>query len=500
MKIALYGINKGLQTLYSLIRDNIYISAICYKKNEYPYSILGKPTVYYDDIKENPYEWKVILAPNANSSVVLEEMKNDGVQAEIYQGNLDTRMYVADLEIDSLSISFFIKENRKRNVYIYGVDDRSIQFYKKMKYLDFNIKAFLTEDDEVPEEIDDNLVLSIFELWISDSNPMIVLAKPTKKIIDLLIDMGIKYGEQFCLMSSLRINERRGNRQAIWDLNLGHSYIDNSSEPIGFIKYGSNKAKRRIVVLGGSTSDSLYTWFPSWPELLWQNLNKAGYNVQILNGAMCGYNVQQELIKLIRDVPDLNPDIVIDFSGTNNVGAARVSPQYPFTPFYLKNISEVFQNHMIKYSEQTQDMKALCQNEKEYSVYLGIATEKSCASSYVLTVRMMNAICREMRYSFVSFFQPNIWTKHKYWDEWEKDIVFCSSVSDLSGDRTDFRLKRAANFIEEVKSIGQDLQVDLTGIFNDINDVYMDTDHYTEKANMIIANTVENYLKVSGLI
>ena len=124
MKIALYGINKGLQTLYSLICDNVYISAICYKKEEYPYSILGKPAVLYDDIKENSSEWRVILAPNLNSTAVLEEMRSDGIQADIYYGHLDTRLHVADLEIDSLSISFFIKENKNRNVYIYGVEDR----------------------------------------------------------------------------------------------------------------------------------------------------------------------------------------------------------------------------------------------------------------------------------------------------------------------------------------------------------------------------------------
>ena len=500
MKIALYGINKGLQTLYSLIRDNVYISAICYKKEEYPYSILGKTAVLYDDIKDHSSEWKVIIAPNSNSTATLEEMRSDGIQADIYQENLDTRMHVADLEIDSLSISFFIKENKKRNVYIYGIDNRSIQFNNIMKYLDFNIRAFLTDKNDVPEEIDGSLVLSIFELWIYDSDPMIVLAKPTRRIVDLLIDLGFEYGRNFCLMSSLRINERRGNRQAIWDLNLGHSYIDNCSDPTGFIKYGSDKAKQRIIVLGGSTSDSLYTWFPSWPEILWQNLNKEGYDVQILNGSMCGYNVQQELIKLIRDVPDLNPDIVIDFSGTNNVGTARVFPEYPFTPFYLRNIADIFHNHTIRYSEQTQDMKALCQNIMDDSVYLGVATEKTCASSYVLTLRMMNAICRELGSAFVSFFQPSLWTKHKYWDEWEKDIVFCSSVSDLSEDRTDFRLKRAEDFVEEVRSIGQNLQVDLTRLFNDISEVYMDTDHYTLKANTIIANTVEKYLKELELI
>lgn len=107
---------------------------------------------------------------------------------------------------------------------------------------------------------------------------------------------------------------------------------------------------------------------------------------------------------------------------------------------------------------------------------------------------MLNAVCREFRIHFVSFFQPDIWTKYGFWDEWEKDIVFCSSVSDLAGDRTDFRLKRARDYRDEVQKWKLDFQIDLTDLFREESDVYMDTDHYTLKANEIMAKRVQEYL------
>ena len=494
MKIALYGINKGLQTLYSLLRDRIYIDAVCVESQETAYSVLGKPYVIYNEIKENKSDWEVVLAPNNEAETMCARMKNDGIRASIYSGQIDKRLIVSDLAIDSLSVSFFLKENRTRDIFVFGTDERAVEFVDKMRFLDCEIKGFLSEEKGA-KELFGIPVFSVFELLIQKNDPMVVISHPTKGIVDLLNTLGLEYGRNYCLMSSLRINERRGNRNAVWDLNLGHTYIDSESNPKGFVKYGSDNAKKRIVILGGSTSDSNYTWFASWPEILASWLHEGGYDVQVLNGAMCGYNVQQEFLKLVRDVLPLKPDIVIDLSGTNNVGEARVSRENPFVPYYLLELSKQLAERNIQYSKQTEDMLALSDQSDVEEVFYGNAISDSCAVSYINTLRMMNAVCREFGIHFVSFFQPDIWTKYGVWDEWEKDIVFCSSVSDLSGDRTDFRLKRARDYRDEVRKRKLGFQIDLTDLFRKESDVYMDTDHYTLKANEIIAKKVEEYLK-----
>ena len=159
------------------------------------------------------------------------------------------------------------------------------------------------------------------------------------------------------------------------------------------MKYGSDKAKKKIIILGGSTSDSNYTWFASWPEILASRLHEGGYDIQILNGAMCGYNIQQEFLKLIRDVLPLKPDLVIDVSGTNNVGEARVSRENPFVPYYLLELSKQLEEGNIQYSKQTEDMLALSDQSDVEKVSYGNATSGSCAISYINTLRMMNAEC-----------------------------------------------------------------------------------------------------------
>ena len=493
MKTALYGIEKGLQTMYSLLREGVYIDAICFDNNEEHYSILGKPCISYNEIKSNCNEWRIIISPNRIAEETCYRMINDGINVEIYRNKLDERLFIDDLAIDSLSICFFLKEYKSRDIFILGTDERAKEFVKKMQFLDFNVKGFLSTRKE-QDKLLGVTVYSIFEILLWDNNPMIVISSATKEVIELLNSIGMKYGNNYCLMSSLRLNERRGNRNAVWDLNLGHTYIDTSSIPKGFVRYGCTTPQKRIVILGGSTSDSYYTWFSSWPEILHSMFCEKGYQIEMLNGAMCGYNIQQEFLKLIRDVLPLKPDIVIDFSGTNNVGTARVSPENPFVPYYLLDISKKLDENLIQYSKQNDDMMALNDQTNVEKVFLGNAVSDSCATSYVNTLRMMNAVCKEFGIFFVSFFQPNIWTKYGTWDKWEKEIVFCSSVSDLNGDLTDFRLKRSEDFSNEVLSMFQDFQNNLIDLFRNEYDVYMDTDHYTLKANKIIAKQVFDYI------
>lgn len=499
MKIAIYGINKCLQTFYSLLKDRVYVSAICVKDGETPYSVLGKPTIKYSEIKKYPNDWKVILSPNDKAQDELKLMRNDGVNATIFSGDLEKRLIIDDILLDSLSVCFFLHTNINRDVYIYGIDNRAKCFAEVLKLLDFEIKAFISNEKEFDDEINNIPVVSVYQLWMNYDNLMIVISKPTSGIVKFLNDMGFQYGKNYCLLSSLRINERRGNRQAVWDLTLGHTYLDDAAETYGFVKYGKDEAEKRIVILGGSTTDSQYTWFNSWAQILYNNLTSEGYNIQVINGAMCGYNVQQEFFKLVRDVIDLNPDLVIDFSGTNNVGTARVSPETPFVPYYLKNMANILEEKIVRYTKQTEDMNALSDHSNDV-IFMGNPTNNSCALSYMNTLRMMKAICEEFKIKFISFLQPNLWTKRNYWDEWEKSIVFCSSVSNLKGDGTDFRVSRAVNFIDEIKKSLLSFQVDITSLFDNESDVYMDTDHYTLKGNEKIAKCVEKNLKNLDLI
>jgi hypothetical protein len=68
-------------------------------------------------------------------------------------------------------------------------------------------------------------------------------------------------------------------------------------------------------------------------EELSKLLTADGYSGTIVNGGTGGYSSNQELIKLIRDGLEFKPDIVISYSGINDMGKYNELP-YPMVHPY----------------------------------------------------------------------------------------------------------------------------------------------------------------------
>lgn len=110
----------------------------------------------------------------------------------------------------------------------------------------------------------------------------------------------------------------------------------------GFVKYGDesgDSTQVRVVVLGGSTSDG--TLMPySWPEDLYQIMKDNRYNSVVYNGGVGGFSSSQELLKLIRDVIQLKPDIVISLDGINDISCIHSIQDYPYINPYQQFVFE----------------------------------------------------------------------------------------------------------------------------------------------------------------
>ncbi len=74
-----------------------------------------------------------------------------------------------------------------------------------------------------------------------------------------------------------------------------------------------------IVALGGSTTDAIM-YETSWPEELAKLMQEQGQPGTVINGGVGAYSSAQELIKLMRDVVPLQPDLVISYNGINDLG------------------------------------------------------------------------------------------------------------------------------------------------------------------------------------
>ena len=49
---------------------------------------------------------------------------------------------------------------------------------------------------------------------------------------------------------------------------------------------------------------------------------------ELYNGGLEAFNVSQELLKLIRDVTELKPDICISYSGVNNIFSSQICEEH----------------------------------------------------------------------------------------------------------------------------------------------------------------------------
>ncbi len=86
----------------------------------------------------------------------------------------------------------------------------------------------------------------------------------------------------------------------------------------------------RIVLLGGSSTynigitDNDKTWAAQLERIL---RDKYGYkNVEVINAGVGGYNSWETLINLEFRVLDVDPDLIIEYEGTNDVHARFVDP------------------------------------------------------------------------------------------------------------------------------------------------------------------------------
>lgn len=53
-------------------------------------------------------------------------------------------------------------------------------------------------------------------------------------------------------------------------------------------------------------------------QSFFHKIERSGIEVVLYNGAACGYDIVQELLRLMRDGNIIKPDYVISMSGVNN--------------------------------------------------------------------------------------------------------------------------------------------------------------------------------------
>ena len=250
------------------------------------------------------------------------------------------------------------------------------------------------------------------------------------------------------------------------DPHLGYNRMD---DLMGFKVFGiPDPGAKKIVILGGSTSDHSFGGFKSWPEALHGALIQKGESAVIYNGAIAGYTSGQNLLKLVRDVMPLCPDIVISFEGINDAVQGRVSGHPLVHPYAASTFEVMF---------QATSKNSISINQELKGITFGVPDPIGKVQAWMRNLRAMNAVCREFGIRFFPFLQPN-------------SFVDPAAITQSSND--DAQIETIREFYREATKMAANsgFVTDATAALNGIADAYFDFVHYSANGAEALAEYV----------
>lgn len=355
-----------------------------------------------------------------------------------------------------------------KNIYIYGTGAIEIEAAKYFELMDYDLKGFLVDDLDSAGEIKSYPVKLVRDVLCENDYIIQVYDKVKVEKLDKL---GLRYFDNY--IYGMHDEDITIKRSRVLDINLGHNYLSQGKYP-GFMVYGREKDEDyKIVTLGNSTTDGTIYSFKSWSQLLYE---KIGGNVTVYNGGVYAYNSGQEVIKLIRDVLVLKPDMIIVYDGFCDM---YCKDEYPYSSMYLGRV--------FRYSKAHIDMENY-REENKGIVCRGIASQDERFDNWLSNIRTMHAIASERGIQFFCFCQPALCSKRG------KTIQEKCMLLSTPGEYIDFQVKKSFR-----EYMGKRMHIpsyiyDLSDIFDDTTDIYMDICHVREEGNKMIAHEMEKVI------
>jgi hypothetical protein len=175
-----------------------------------------------------------------------------------------------------------------------------------------------------------------------------------------------------------------------------------------------------IVCLGGSTTDPFLPKIKedaegkpiiiangTWSEELSRMMESKQIRGTIFCGATGGYNTSNDLLRLLRDVLDIKPDIVISYGGVNDLFIRRDFKMHNIALYrYYKNNNQQLSNcfifpNLVRYLSKRENKKMA-----KMALYGGIKSELNEPDYMVRNWKIMNEICKLHDIKFYGVLQP----------------------------------------------------------------------------------------------
>lgn len=344
----------------------------------------------------------------------------------------------------------------------FGIDIDYIVDRQYEKYTSQGVTSYYDKkyDIKSPYELANENIEEVMVLICVD----IVVAR--LEIEDLMQSLGFEYKKNYYHLADLICVPF-----SHVDPTLGYSRSFNGR--IGFELYGNPDAKYKILTLGGSTTEPVMYFFKSWPQFLFEKMDNK--DVCVYNLALGGYDSSQEILKLIRDGMQIQPNIVISYSGYNDyvhMGPDFEDNAHPYISLYMKGF-----------------MNGVLGNSNQMKVSYGVECNKNWSQIWYDNERMMHAICKEMGVEFRAILQP-----------WIANVGKTYIHSDIENKKIKLEkqecVQKFNEFYNEIDkmNIFSEWLLDGRNVFGNASDVFVDRCHVNEKGNSLIADYVYNIL------
>lgn len=382
----------------------------------------------------------------------------------------DSKIFIDDKERFAMQNVGWMREIVKdKKLFIQGVSDRSKKVAQIYELLDFTVEGYII--DEAGGQDEEKRTIAIEELVYEEDFFVLMNREYYRYNAGKLADLGLFMFENLAIDNPFG-TWYLGIGNQVLDVNLGHSFVGRQGI-CGFDVLGSGGDKAfNIVVLGGSTTDGTLFPFRSWPEILLEKIGNQ--DVTIYNGGVVGYTSTQELVKLLRDVLYLKPDMMIVYDGFNDMAASADQ-----NPFAFPDVQRA-----MDYADDNKDKIWLDIFEEGVTPYTGIQPDADKFDIWLGNIRKMRIICENEGIQFWAFHQPILYSKLNMTKK-EKGLLWSTwRINDCN--------KWANEFRRRIKPVADTYGYiyDLSDIFDDETDVYMEDCHVYEKGNRIIAEAV----------
>lgn len=370
--------------------------------------------------------------------------------------------------INQLDIWCILKSANNKKVILYGAGRYAEEIIQKLRCLDIMVAYCV--DDEINNAMEVSVeVKDVYSLLMEKEAYFVLIAKRDRKKCALVLEgLGLKFATDYNSIVNAKVFVDMTD-EFLLDANLGYALPERKTGGTGIRVFGDmNSAKHIIAILGGSTSDPcIYPW-KSWGEYLWE-YNRDDFAVVV--GAVAGYSSAQEVIKLIRDILPLNPDLIISYSGVNDL-----NENYAYVNSYQKRLFERLNKMRLKDTYGASLMGA--------KVCYGVNNECKCSERWINNQRIMHSIAQEFGIVYKAFFQPTLYTKLRG----EKDEELFLHMTKP--------LKKWEEYTNDVceKIKHRDYIINATHWLDEYDGLFYDRAHVYEIGNKYIAESIYQYL------